>query len=513
MQNAPFRHTRWPWWALALVLLSAVVGLAQAAPDQAATRRDLEQIIAYVDSAAYAAEVNSAEHIVLTYQLVRGRAPTPLEFFLITEYARTTPILRSTVLSFVLRGQEPGPTWAQAAAFTARVKPADFRLTPGVRQLAVKLSATPPAEIAREAQARLALDRPVDSAVPLAQSLAMPQPNVVYNVYYGYLHAHSQLSDGEGTPLEAYTYARQQGGLDFFSLTDHGELMQLWPWQNRWQQLKDAAAATYQPNTYVTLWGFEWSNPILGHMNLINTDDYTSFLTDFRLSSVFDWLAARPAGFGRFNHPGDYNYLRLEFRYLQLYPAAVGQMAGIETWNGSSSFDTYYYDGSWENDYSYWDVGNQNGWYLGALGGQDNHSPNWGTRNDFRTAVLAEHLTREEIVAAYQQRRFYATEDKDLSLDFRSNGYPMGARLTGLPRTFDITACDGSGDIFQMVRLFRNGDLLASQAVDGNCVNATFSDNATSPAYYYVIVTETDDNDGNDRPDEALSSPIWFDSN
>ena len=501
-------HKGWFLLALALALLWAVGGAAQAAPGQAATRRNLERIIAYLDSPAYAAEVNSAENIVLTYQLVRGRAPSPLEFYLMAAYDRITPISRSTVLSFVLRDREPGPTWAQAEAFTARVRPTDFRLTPDVRQIAAALSATPEAEIVREVQARLAEDTP---AAPNAPALAAPRPNVAYNVYYGYLHAHSQLSDGEGTPLEAYTYAQQQGGLDFFSLTDHGELMQLWPWQNRWQQLKDAAAATYQPGAFVTLWGFEWSNPILGHMNLMNTDDYTSFLTDFKLGAVADWLAARPGGFGRFNHPGSDYPLDLEFRHLQINPVAVPQMVGIETWNGGSSFNRYYYSGSWENSYSYWDVGNQNGWYLGALGGQDNHSPNWGTANDFRTAVLAEHLTREEIVDAYQQRRFYATEDKDLALDFRSNGYPMGSRLTGLPRTFDVNACDGSGDAFQNLRLFRNGDLLAEQAVSGNCFTAAFSDNAPGPAYYYVIVTQTDDNDGNGRPDEALSSPIWFD--
>ncbi|NIO07792.1 MAG: hypothetical protein GTO40_07200, partial [Deltaproteobacteria bacterium] len=78
-----------------------------------------------------------------------------------------------------------------------------------------------------------------------------------------------------------------------------------------------------------------------------------------------------------------------------------------------------YYDGSWFPffDYSYWDVGNLRGWYLGALGGQDNHSPNWGTRNQFRTAVLAVELTREAIIDAYLNRRFYVTEDKNLYLD------------------------------------------------------------------------------------------------
>ncbi|NIO07793.1 MAG: hypothetical protein GTO40_07205, partial [Deltaproteobacteria bacterium] len=43
--------------------------------------------------------------------------------------------------------------------------------------------------------------------------------NVQYNTYFGYLHAQSELSDGEGNPLEAYINAREEGELDFFALT------------------------------------------------------------------------------------------------------------------------------------------------------------------------------------------------------------------------------------------------------------------------------------------------------
>jgi hypothetical protein len=341
-----------------------------------------------------------------------------------------------------------------------------------------------------------------------------PVANVQYNTYFGYLHAHSELSDGEGSALEAYTYARDQGVLDFFALTDHGELLSNWPWENEWEELVNAAEATYQEGSYVTLWGFEWSNPILGHINVLNTPDYTNAILDFGITRVYDWISDRPEAFGRFNHPGDYDYLFTEFLHLRPYTDAMPQMVGIETWNGNTSFDDYYYDGSWFSffDYSYWDVGNLRGWYLGALGAQDNHSPHWGTRNEFRTAVLAEGLTREQIIDAYLNRRFYTTEDRDLYLDLRCQGYPMGTRLSGVPREFEVTACDGSGDTFQEVRLYRDGNLLQTQVVSGDCVEVSFTDSSPTGAnYYYVIVRQDDDNDGNGRNDEAISSPIWID--
>jgi len=145
------------------------------------------------------------------------------------------------------------------------------------------------------------------------------------------------------------------------------------------------------------------------------------------------------------------------------------------------------------------------------LGNEDNHTRDWG-QGSFRTAVLAQELTREAIVDAYRHRRFYGTEDKDLVLDFRCGGYPMGSVVSGVPREFRVTASDKGGDTFQEVRLYRNGELIETRAVEGNAVDVVFTDaNGTGDAYYYVIVRQNDDNDINGRNDEAISSPIWFD--
>jgi hypothetical protein len=124
--------------------------------------------------------------------------------------------------------------------------------------------------------------------------------------------------------------------------------------------------------------------------------------------------------------------------------------------------------------------------------------------------VLAKKLTRTAIIEAYRNRRFYSTEDRDLYLDFRCSGYPMGSQLNGVSRVFTVTATDRSHDTFSRIRFYRNGDLIATQSVAGSSVTATFTDDeTTAAAYYYVIVTENDDNDGNGRNDEAISSAIW----
>ncbi|MDF2533598.1 MAG: hypothetical protein K0Q65_3179, partial [Clostridia bacterium] len=44
----------------------------------------------------------------------------------------------------------------------------------------------------------------------------------VYNFYFGQLHSHTgEISDGEGTLDDAYTWARDKGMADFFAVTDH----------------------------------------------------------------------------------------------------------------------------------------------------------------------------------------------------------------------------------------------------------------------------------------------------
>jgi len=45
------------------------------------------------------------------------------------------------------------------------------------------------------------------------------QPEIA--VFFGNLHSHTALSDGSGTPAEAYEHARDVAGLDFLAITEH----------------------------------------------------------------------------------------------------------------------------------------------------------------------------------------------------------------------------------------------------------------------------------------------------
>lgn len=483
--------------------------LAAQPEDADAIQAGMEQVIAALDAAGYAKSVSSGEHVVIAYQQAQNREPTPEEFFMLSGVTGHLAFKPSEVLATALRGNAPELGWDRCRAFLATGNFKEFKGNNSTREIAGRLAEACHSRILENI--RLETRPDPGNHGPREHQAVTATPNETYTIYFGYIHAHSALSDGNGTAEEAYTYARDRAHLDYFALTDHAEHLVFWPWETKWDQLKDAADAAYAPGAFVTLWGFEWSHPLLGHVNVLNSTNMTSVLTDFYLPEFYGWLSHQPEAFGLFNHPGRYDDLGIEFRRLQYFPEVAAQMAGIEVANKNNCLERYYYAGSWETEFSYYDEGNRQGWELGPVIGQDNHEPDWGTKNPWRTAVLARELTRESIIDAYRHRRFYATEDPGLHLDFRCAGYPMGSSLPEVPAEFTVDASTDNAAAFEQLRLFRNGELLETRSVSGNPVHAVFSDPAPKGnAWYYLIVTESVDRDGNGRKDEAITAPVWI---
>lgn len=496
---------------LVLTTLCAAADAAAEPPaDAAAIQDSIGQAVAALEASGARRTVDDSERLVAMYMLAHDAPPMPDTFLAIRVLAEQWNLGPEALLSLVIRGDQSGPTWDQCRRFVQRFQTKGIRVDPQARRSAERLAAIDPktivASVAAKESAFQAL--PGDRTPPADA----PAPPRSYNTYFGYLHSHSELSlDATGDAYEAYRTARDVAGLDFFALTDHAEFLVIWPWDDKWETLRDAADAADRPGTFAALWGFEWSNPVLGHVTVLNSESFVTSLAPFGLGAFYAWLNTEANAFAVFNHPGDFDFIGTEFYRFAHFPIAERQMTGIEVWNTNSGFDRYYYSGSWSSDPPYYDGANQRGWRIAAAGGQDNHRADWGLTNDFRVGVLADDLTRERIAEAYLARRFYATEDSGLHLDFRSSGHPMGSRLTGLPRTFAVTAWDTEGDAFAEIRLLRNGETIQTAEVAGNPVTVAFSDpDGQGDDYYYVIVAQTDDSSGSGRGDEAISAPIWF---
>ncbi|MCX8129074.1 MAG: CehA/McbA family metallohydrolase [Clostridia bacterium] len=325
--------------------------------------------------------------------------------------------------------------------------------------------------------------------------------SVNYNVYYGSLHNHSNVSDGTGTPAQAYAYARDTAGLDFFALADHAESIS----STEWTSIKNAADTYNQDGTFVALHGFEWSHSTYGHVAVINTTDYcksTSLATN-TFSELITWLSSRNC-VAFFNHPGRQDSIGSEFNHFSTTPSS--KFVGMELWNKNDPFTTYYYnDGYYPNDGSkgYFDEANTRRWKVGAAGAHDNHSGTWGTENDYRLAILATAKTRASIYEALQNRRFFTTLDKNITLSLEISGSQMGSTISAGTYDAVIKAGDGNSEVFSEVKLFKNGTAIYTWTPNSTNPVITQSLTTSTGDYYYIKVKQADGN-------EAISSPVYI---
>ena len=319
-----------------------------------------------------------------------------------------------------------------------------------------------------------------------------------FNVYYGHLHNHCNISDGWFSPDYAYRYARNNGRLDFFSLSDHSTSMTA----SEWADMKAAADKYNESGVFTAFWGFEWTENVLGHVTIINSADYiTTAAPANTFTGLCNWLNKNEC-VAFFNHPGRNNSTGKEFSHFATIPS--DKIVGMELWNKTQRFEKYYYtDGYYTNDGNLgcYDEALTRGWKIGAAGSEDNHFGTWGNMTDSRLAVLASSNNRAEIMNALKARRFFSTYDKNLALSFKIDGEEMGSTVTGGTCDVQILASDADNEIFDRIELIRNGFVIKSwdPGSSNPVIRSRF--NCSDGEYYYIRVIQQDG-------DQAISSPI-----
>ncbi|MEW6202019.1 MAG: CehA/McbA family metallohydrolase [bacterium] len=320
-----------------------------------------------------------------------------------------------------------------------------------------------------------------------------------YHNYCGGLHSHTSYSDGKGVPEEAYDYARNTAGVDFWAITDHFEFLTL-PAEvaqgevSEWDKLLKAADAKNDDGEFVAIAGFEWSMDVLtGHINVMNTKETPVHGKVGFLSPFYRWLARTPAEtIAGFNHPGDEERMFNDFKYD---PKIDERIIYIEVFNDQGKAKFYR-----DKYFKALDAG----WHVAPAGAQDNHRPDWGTRSGNKTCVWAEELTREAVFSALRSLRFYAANDANLSLSFHGNDVWMGQKVKGKTAELIVEAHDTDNDVIKLVRILTEG----GNVVEERQVNAPDAYlNITVPinAKTY-LVAEVIEEDGN----SAFSAPIWY---
>lgn len=351
--------------------------------------------------------------------------------------------------------------------------------------------------------------------------------------YFGQLHSHTQYSDGAGSLESALDYVKKlpdSANVDFVAFTDHSNYFDksgaanpegaLYDMslasaasQNLWNEYKNAVAAFNADNagSMVAIAGFEmtWSGGP-GHINTFNTPGIVSRnnttlnnkTKDAGLQAYYKLLSQTEGvdSISQFNHPGTTFGNFIDFGY---WDAVVDtRMYMVEVGNGEGQIGA----GGYYPSYEQYIMALDKGWHVAPTNNQDNHKGKWGNANDARDVILTDDFTEDGIYAALRARRMYATEDKNLDLDYTVNGNMMGS-IIDVPEklNFEISFNDPdrTDSIAKVELVVNSGKVAYTWDSAADLAKGSVSvELAPEYTYYFVRVTEGDG-------DLAVTAPVW----
>ena len=351
--------------------------------------------------------------------------------------------------------------------------------------------------------------------------------------YFGQLHSHTQYSDGAGSLENALAYIKalpDNANVDFVAFTDHSNYFDksgaanpegaLYDMslasaasQNLWNEYKNAVATFNAANagSMVAIAGFEmtWSGGP-GHINTFNTPGIVSRnnttlnnkTKDAGLQAYYKLLSQAEGAnsISQFNHPGTTFGNFIDFGY---WDAVVDtRMYMVEVGNGEGQIGA----GGYYPSYEQYIMALDKGWHVAPTNNQDNHKGKWGNANDARDVILTDDFTEDGIYAALRARRMYATEDKNLELDYTVNGNMMGS-IIDVPEklNFEISFNDPdrTDSIAKVELVVNSGKVAYTWDSAADLAKGSVSvELAPEYTYYFVRVTEGDG-------DLAVTAPVW----
>ena len=356
-----------------------------------------------------------------------------------------------------------------------------------------------------------------------------------YQLYFGQLHSHTQYSDGAGSLDSALQYIKnisEQDNVQFVAFTDHSNyfdsknnpnvegalydtsLVKDSDANHSWKTYKDTVAQFNEANagSMVALGGFEmtWSGGP-GHINTFNTPGIVSRnnstlnnkTSDAGMKAYYALLSQKEGidTISQFNHPGTTFGTFSDFAY---WDAVIDtRMYLVEVGNGEGQIGA----GGYYPSYEQYIVALDKGWHVAPSNNQDNHKGKWGNANAARDVILTDDFSEQGLYNAIRARRVYATEDKNLEINYTVNGQMLGSIISEVPEKLNIAVSvndpDKTDSITKVEVVVNSGKTIytwdnPAELATGNLTCTLDPDYS----YYFIRVTEGDG-------DLAVTAPVW----
>jgi hypothetical protein len=358
---------------------------------------------------------------------------------------------------------------------------------------------------------------------PVAVTVAPP----TNPVYWGDLHSHTHYS-WDGVGHNAFHYARNISGLDFYAKTDHSIATQEEGTRGlHWATYPEYKAEVdkyHERGRFVTIHGYEASfGTPYGHHNVFFRDKPGVLFAPQKgtLPQMWERLEAGdaltiPHHTGKFPEDVDFTVHHPELRrnfemysghglsevYDPSHPLAFEH--SLFTSDSRSLDHPSHIQDTWRM-----------GLHLSAIAASDDHRSKPGQPQYGLAAVRAPVLTRDAVFQGLYDRTTYATTGAKIILDVRVNGAEIGqvAKLSGNEATVWVRA-NGTDEI-DIVEVLRwrpdEAKFAVVHAWNPNAMDfeGSYTDATSVPgAIYYVRLRQK--NIYRDRIVMAWSSPVWI---
>ena len=354
-----------------------------------------------------------------------------------------------------------------------------------------------------------------------------PSGGGAYNIYFGNTHAHTEYSDGNKASNPSYMnaansfrYARDIGGLDWVVMSDHNHATAGMALADYQSAVTETAIVDAESSSFTPLYGMEWGTISSGGHVITVSDqlwgweagNYDVFIAKGDYDAVFTQASVQNT-FIELGHPSTDHFSGI---FTSPYNAAWDNVISLIAVKSGPAFSTVtdYSDPSASTYQSrYFDL-LLIGYHLAPAADQDTHYDNWGLANQQRTAVLATENSRAGIMEALKAGRTYATEDRNVVVDFSATAstvnYSMAESIpvsTGSQVDFTVNVTDPDGENTLQIELLQGSVGGAGVSAITTSATGTLSFNYTPSAqgteFFLVRVTQED-------TQKAWTAPIWL---